>query len=530
MIKRYAWCCGALLLFLNSYTFGFAQDMDGTASIPPKYEMRAAWIATVLNIDWPSRKGLPVEQQKTEYIQLITKLHNLGINAVFAQVRPVADAFYPSQYDPWSEYLMGKQGQVPEPFYDPLQFMIEETHKLGMEFHAWINPYRSVMNINTSSIAPGHITKTHPEWFVTYGAFKWFNPGLPESIKYVTGVIRDIINRYDVDGIHMDDYFYPYQEEGKPFNDQAAYAKYGNGLSLKDWRRANCDSAIKAIHETIQEAEPLVRFGIAPFGIYRNKRDDPDGSNTNGNSNYEGLYADITLWLRKGWIDYVAPQLYWEIGHPAADYRTLVEWWSRHTYGRHLYIGEGIYRTDENPNKAWRNPNELPSHIQLQRQYKNVKGSALFSSKSILRNPNGWADSLRENYFRKPAIVPPMDWIDKEAPPAPEIWADEKENSSTFQLYATISQPKNEEVIKAYVLYIASDPSRLGISPDQIVAVDNVDEVADILSAANILPEKDKKIYIAITALDRENNESDMSNILIFERQRNNNWKNKIGH
>lgn len=349
----------------------------------------------------------------------------MGINALFVQVRPAGDAFYPSQYDPWSEYLTGVQGRAPQPFYDPLKFMIEETHKLGMEFHAWINPYRMVFDINRSSVASNHVTKLHPEWFVTYGKLKLFNPGLPEAVKYITGVVRDIVNRYDVDGIHMDDYFYPYKESGKSFHDEAAYQKYGKGMSLDDWRRSNCDSLVKSLHDAIVSDAPMVKFGVSPFGIYRNKTASyQDGSNTGGSQSYSDLYADVLLWLKNGWIDYVTPQLYWEIGHRLADFSTLIDWWSKHTYGRHLYIGEGIYRFAESSARSvWKNPNEFPNHLKMDRQYPNsVQGEVLFSSKDVLANPNGWSDSLADNYYRKPAIVPPMSWVNNVAPEAPEVW------------------------------------------------------------------------------------------------------------
>ena len=212
-------------------------------------------------MDWPSRKGLPVEEQKEEYIDMLDSLQHIGINAVIVQVRPAADAFYPSQYEPWSEYLGGVQGAPPSPYYDPLQFMIDEAHKRNMEFHAWLNPYRAVFNLKTSSVSPTHITRIHKDWFVTYGNTKYFNPGLPEVMQYVTNIVKDIVTRYDVDAIHMDDYFYPYRITGKEFPDGAAYRKYGNGLTKDEWRRSNCDSIIKMIHEAIVNIKPGIKFG-----------------------------------------------------------------------------------------------------------------------------------------------------------------------------------------------------------------------------------------------------------------------------
>src|SRR3954451_20988647 len=226
----------------------------------PKYEFRAVWVASVVNIDWPSKKGLSVADQKAEFIRLLDMHKRNGMNAIIMQIRPVADAFYPSRFEPWSEYLTGTQGVPPTPYYDPLQFMIEETHKRGMEFHAWINPYRAVFNVNRSSVAPGHITRLFPQWFVTYGNTKYFDPGIPEVREHVNRLVRDLVERYDLDGIHFDDYFYPYRIPGKEFPDEASYAKYGNGIDKSDWRRNNVDTIIRMLSETIKSVNPRVKF------------------------------------------------------------------------------------------------------------------------------------------------------------------------------------------------------------------------------------------------------------------------------
>lgn len=411
----------------------------------PQYEFRGVWIATVENIDWPSRKGLSTEEQKAEFIHILTIHQRNGINAIVMQIRPAGDAFYPSQYEPWSEYLTGKQGVAPAPYYDPLQFMIEETHKRGMEFHAWLNPYRAVFNAYKSSVVSSHLTKTHPEWFVTYGSGKYFNPGLPEVRQHVANVVKDLVMRYDIDGIHMDDYFYPYHIDGKEFPDEKAFRQYGKGMNKDDWRRSNCDSIIKLLYETITANSSRVKFGISPFGVWRNKNKDPEGSNTHsGPSNYDELYADILLWLKKGWIDYVAPQLYWERGHKLCDYDTLLEWWNQHVYGKHLYIGQAIYRAGSNA--AWRNKNEIPMQIKNLRNYTTTQGSIFFSSKDLELNRNGWGDSLRINYYALPAIIPPMHWVDSIPPAAPTV---DKINKHTFSITY-----RGEEKIKGFALYV----------------------------------------------------------------------------
>lgn len=427
----------AFLLFLLFYSF---TNLYGQIN----FEFRGVWIATVVNIDWPAEKGLSIEEQKSSFIKLLDIHQRNGINSVFVQVRPSADAFYPSQYEPWSEYLMGKQGVPPSPLYDPLAFMIEETHKRGMEFHAWINPYRAVFNIKTSSVSPTHITHIHPEWFLTYGTTKYFNPGIPEVREYVCKVVKDIVTRYDIDGIHMDDYFYPYRIAGKEFSDEKTYQTYGKGLTKDAWRRSNCDSIVKNIYETITDANPRVKFGVSPFGVWRNKSMDIEGSKTTaGTTSYDDLYADILLWLRMGWIDYVAPQIYWECSNYQCPYNELLDWWSKHTYGKHLYIGHGIYKA--NTNKAWKDKTELPSQIVALRGMKETQGSAYFSSQDLVRNTNGWADSLRENYYALPAIVPPMSWIDSTIPPKPIVI---KTSNSIYTF-----NYKGEDKIKGFAIF-----------------------------------------------------------------------------
>lgn len=433
-------CCLLVVTFFLTHLL-FAQ---------PAYEFRAAWIATVDNIDWPSRGNYNTESQKAEYISLLDMHKRNGLNAVIVQVRPATDAFYPSQYEPWSEWLTGKQGKAPYPYYDPLQFMIEEAHKRGMEFHAWCNPYRATFSITKSSIAPDHITKQHPEWFVTYGTTRYFDPGNKEAQQFVVKVIRDIVSRYDIDAVHFDDYFYPYRIPKKEFPDDESYEKYGNGMSRADWRRSNVDSVIVMLSRAIKEEKEFCRFGISPFGIWRNKSQDPEGSDTRaGQTNYDDLYADILLWLKEGWIDYVAPQIYFEFGHPNAAYEKILDWWSKHTYGKHCYVGVGIYKA--NVNAAWKDKTQLPRQIKAMREYPEIQGAIYFSSKSFVNNPNGWSDSLRLNYYKKPALIPPMPWLDSLRPIYPAVKAVQPTATS---LEITVVKPSIEtRPLKCYRLY-----------------------------------------------------------------------------
>ncbi len=383
--------------YLLLFTILFA--LGSTAQIVAKPEFRAVWVATVDNIDWPDSPTIYAHLQKAAFLKLLNMHQRNGMNAVIVQIRPAADAFYPSPFEPWSQWLTGVQGQAPFPYYDPLEFMITETHKRGMEFHAWMNPYRAVFSITNSSITATHITRQHPEWFITYGDKKYFDPGNKDVQRYVTNVVKDVVKRYQVDAVHFDDYFYPYRIAGKEFPDDAKYRQYGNGMSKDTWRRSNTDSIIVMLGKAIKETNKKCRFGISPFGVWRNASVDSMGSNTKAaQTNYDDLYADILLWLRMGWIDYVTPQLYWEIDHKLADFNTLADWWAAHIYGKDCYIGIGYYRA--NSNAAWKDKTQLPKQIQKIRSLPALKGMAFYSSKVFEKNPNGWNDTLRLNYFK----------------------------------------------------------------------------------------------------------------------------------
>ena len=471
-----------------------------------KYEFRAAWIATVDNIDWPSKKGLPSNVQKAEYIELLDMHVRNGLNAVIVQIRPATDAFYPSQYEPWSEWLTGKQGKPPSPYYDPLQFMIEEAHKRGLEFHAWCNPYRAEFIVGRSSIAPTHVTRLHPEWFLKYGDKRYFDPGNKEAQRFVVKVIRDVVSRYDIDAIHFDDYFYPYRIAGREFPDDKTYAKYGNGLSRADWRRSNVDSVIVMLSKAIKEENKYCRFGISPFGVWRNKSQDPEGSDSRaGQTNYDDLYADILLWLKEGWIDYVAPQLYWEFSHPNAPYTPLLEWWSQHAYGKHLYIGLGIYRAaGANVAAPWKDLTLLPRQVQATQETTNVDGAIYFSSKSFVKNPNGWNDSLQNNYYRHPALVPPMTWIPSTVPAEPKL---KSSFSKTDSVITILFEKGNEDdKLKGYVVY------QLSVETTATVSVAPFAVVPDSPGAKFTVPYSKDYKYL-VTALSRNNIESTPVNL-----------------
>jgi len=503
-----------LFITVCSFQISFSQ---------PKYEFRGVWIATVDNIDWPAHGNWDPEQQKADYIRLLEKHQRNGMNVMIVQIRPSADAFYPSPYEPWSQWLTGVQGKPPSPYWDPLQFMIDETHKRGMEFHAWLNPYRANFNIGTASIAPNHITRIHPEWFLTYGDKRYFDPGNKEAQKFVENVVRDIVHRYDVDGIHMDDYFYPYRIPGKEFPDEATYRNSGSKLSKDDWRRSNTDSIIEALSIIIKQERRLCKFGVSPFSVWRNNDKDPvRGSDSRGGqTNYDDLYADILLWLEKKWIDYVTPQLYFNIGHPKVDYAKMVDWWSRNSFGRHIYIGHGMYKAGTTE-PGWRDPNQLPNQIKLLRRYPNVQGSIYFSSVSFDKNPNGWNDSLRDNYYKYPALIPPMRWIDNEKP-WPPIVERKITNDSIIELTVR-PDPRNRVDIKYYVVYqyaAESNSETFGNIPkyiSRIVTTPEGFQIKEALSSSHF------SYRYLITAVGKNNNESDLSEIAILVQPGGSKW------
>jgi len=488
---------------------------------PPLYEMRAAWVATVDQIDWPSRGNYQPEKQRQEFREMLDMHQKNGMNAVVVQVRPATDAFYPSQFEPWSEWLTGKQGKAPDPFYDPLQFMIEETHKRGMEFHAWFNPYRAVFNIKTSSVAPNHITRQKPEWFLTYGDKKYFDPGIPEVRNYLTEAIREVVKNYAVDAIHFDDYFYPYRLPGKEFPDAKSFATFGAGMNKEDWRRSNVDSIILQLSQMIKMEKPWMKFGISPFGVWRNSDRDPIGSPTKGGqTNYDDLYADVLLWLKKGWIDYVTPQLYWERGHKLVAYETLLDWWSKYTFGRHLYIGHGIYRVNDVNNAKWKNPEELPAQLQLLRNNEQVQGSMYFSSKSFRNNPNGWNDSLQNNYYRFKALVPIMPWLDTTAPGMPSVEYLTVQPNGRVRL--EVRQLPQHQPIRGFVLYGAAQQAVLAeAGSPALLDLQFIPEktVFDVQ-----LPAKETRFLLQVRAISHNNVESEPTPIFLFEKDAKGNW------
>ena len=465
----------------------------------PKREFRGAWIQAVNG----QFRGIPTEKLKQTLIDQLNSLQGAGINAIIFQVRPEADALYASQLEPWSRFLTGVQGQAPSPYWDPMQFMIDECHKRGMEFHAWINPYRVKTSLK-SELSPNHLYNIHPEWFVTYNNQLFFDPALPESRRHICMVVADIVSRYDVDAIHMDDYFYPYPAKGMDFPDDASFARYGGGFTNRaDWRRSNVNILIQKIHETIRGLKPWVKFGISPFGIYRNEKNDPLGSKTNGLQNYDDLYADVLLWARNGWVDYNIPQIYWQIGHPASDYETLVKWWAKNTENRPLFIGQSVMNTIQNADPKNPSMNQLPRKMALERAYQTIGGSCQWPASAVVENAGKYRDALVQEYHKYPALVPVFDFMDDKAPgkvrKVKKVWTEDG-----YMLFWTPPKAKDEmDRAVQYVVYRFGDKEKV-----------NIDDASHIVAVTRNnfykLPYKDgkNKYRYVVTALDRLHNES----------------------
>ncbi|MFG2880161.1 glycoside hydrolase family 10 protein [Streptomyces sp. NPDC048337] len=371
-------------------------------------EFRGMWIATVSNVDWPSESGLSAQEQRAELLGLLDSAVRRRLNVVILQVRPAADALWPSKLEPWSQWLTGEQGV--DPGWDPLGTAVTEAHARGLELHAWFNPYRVANHTDLDLLAPGHPARRNPEWTVEYGGKLFYNPGLPEVRLFVQDAMFDAITRYAVDGVHWDDYFYPYPVEGEYFDDDGAYEEYGADFDSRgDWRRHNTDTLVREMSERLCKARPAARFGVSPFAVWRNSDKDPTGSPTRaGLGTYDDLYADTRKWVTQGWIDYVVPQAYWQIGHPTADYADIVPWWARTVAGTgvELYVGEALYRCDaDSPTAAWRDPAELSRHVSLARRYPEVRGHSYFSAKQVAADPNGAMARVVADHY--PTAVPP---------------------------------------------------------------------------------------------------------------------------
>lgn len=463
-----------------------------------KREFRGAWIQTAFQGEY---KEMTPAQMRRSFIKKLNFLQACGINAIIFQVRPEADAFYKSDIEPWSRFYTGVQGKAPAGNFDPMAFLIEECHKRNMEFHAWLNPYR-ISTAGNTRFADSHIYHRHPEWFVTYNKQILFDPGLPDSRKFICKVVKDIVTRYDVDAIHMDDYFYPYPAAGMPFPDDRSFYKYGlrkgyTEAQRADWRRENVNKLIQEIKRTILLTKPWVRFGISPFGIYRNKKSTPDGSGsqTNGLQNYDDLYADVTHWVKQGWIDYNIPQIYWEIGHPAADYITLIKWWNKQAGNRHLYIGQDVARTMK--------VDQLTRKMRYERALSQIDGNCFWPANEILWNNQGVADSLKHHYHRYPALIPAYTFMHDRAPKEVSGLKTQWTERGFELRWKAQQSPTNPELANYFVIYRFENKEPINLNdPAKIVATTR--------NCYYLLPydKGQRKYRYVVTAVDRFHNES----------------------
>ncbi|MFJ1648643.1 glycoside hydrolase family 10 protein [Streptomyces sp. NPDC088258] len=397
----------ATLLTAGDTASAVGQARSGAGpSGAPRPGLRGMWIATVANRDWPSKAGLTAAAQRTELLGHLDTAVERGLNAVVLQVRPTADALWPSPHEPWAQCLTGTQGK--DPGWDPLGTAVREAHARGLELHAWFNPYRVANHTDPARLVATHPARVHPEWTVPYGGKLYYNPGLPEVRAFVQKAMLDAVERYAVDAVHWDDYFYPYPVAGQTFDDAAAYRRHGSGFSSKAaWRRDNIDRLVRETGERIKKTKPDVRFGISPFGVWRNAATDPLGSDTRGGvQTYDDLYADTRAWVRKGWVDHIVPQLYWSIGDAACDYAKLLRWWDGVVRGTgvDLYVGEALYKAgDPAQPAAWQDPAELSRHLTLAREYAGVRGHCYFAAKEVRADRIGAMSRVVADHYRKRA-------------------------------------------------------------------------------------------------------------------------------
>lgn len=429
----------------------------------PKHQLRAMWIASVTNIDWPSATGLSVQQQQDELESWLDMASRLRFNAVMLQVRPTADAFWPSPYEPWSQYLTGTQGA--DPGYDPLAFAVDAAHERNIELHAWFNPYRISLQSDPTKLVPTHPARLHPDWIFLYGTTLYYNPGIPDVRHFVEKAILDAAIRYDIDGVHFDDYFYPYPIAGQTLPDQDTFTTYGAGWdTIEDWRRNNISLLINEMNHKIHAIKPWLKFGVSPFGIWRNESADPKGSDTDGTQSYDANFADTRKWVKEQWLDYINPQIYWNIGLAVADYGKLAPWWSDQVTGTHvhLYAGEATYKVG-NPAQpaAWQDPAELSTHLTLDETL-NVDGNVYFSAKDVRNDVLGAMSRVVADHYQHPALTPEMAHLGGRKPPPPLLTSARRTgdairiswhgDATSYAIYRFTKRPRKSDFADATAL------------------------------------------------------------------------------
>jgi uncharacterized lipoprotein YddW (UPF0748 family) len=503
-----------LLFFMSLATIGTHAHAGDFQS--PKREFRGAWIATVVNLDWPNSRIDSPANQRQQLVTMLDKLHEAGINAVMFQIRTECDALYDSPYEPWSYWLTGEQGKAPDPFYDPLEFAVEEAHKRGMEIHAWFNPYRAERSVGSYDLADNHVVVRNPEWAIQISSFKFLDPGLPEVREYVSGIVADVVRRYDIDGVHFDDYFYPYPPNQINNEDDATFAEHSRGFTdIGDWRRDNVNLLIEAVHDSINAIKPHVKFGISPFGIWKNGV--PAG--IVGLDAYNVIFADATAWMEAETIDYIVPQLYWPFGG-GQDYGKLAPWWESVRNGRQYYPGHGLYRSDSNTfSGTLFAANEIPRQVRFNREHDGIDGSVFFRAKNItLFHSRGFADSLKNDLYRHPSIIPSVAWKDSLYapidPPDDFVYSWLTDQTLLFEWQAPPLPEFGDDLIRyaVYRINSASPP----VFPEDLAHGEHVLSVqADRWLEDSPLPSDDPYYYV-VTALNRNHNESEPSEVIVI--------------
>ncbi len=467
----------------------------------PRTEFRGFWVATVVNIDWPKNGNDTAEKQKKDFREILDFYQDLNFNTAIVQIRTAGDAFYDSDYAPWSRFLSGKEGEVSTSKATLLKWMIRETHQRGMEFHAWLNPYRATFDLNTEILSPNHDFNLHREWMVKYGKKYYYDPGLPKVQQHMIAIIDEVVANYDIDAIHFDDYFYPYTIEGEVFQDSISF--YNCALPKQtraDWRRSNIDSLIKKSHEIIKKRKPWVQFGVSPFGVWKNKATDPKGSDTRaGQTTYENLFADPLLWMENGWLDYLIPQVYWSMELPVASHRKIVDWWSNNTHHSNLYIGNGPYKIRNNSDKAWDNKKELPNQIGYAREKNAVSGNAFFSAKSLMNNNADVTRYLKRKYYKSDALPP----VSKLTSQKPQAFFEPKSLSKSNN--AIVLKFNDIDAIRYAMVYPSGKNEKERYPLKKLIAKLAVHNNKEVLLPLEIVK---KRRYIAVTLIDFYGRES----------------------
>lgn len=509
MLRTLRFATALCLLSVSSLSIVLAQEL-------PKYEMRGAWIATVFNLDWPRSAAFPPADQQTQLVELLDALQAAGINAVFFQIRTHGEALYESNLEPWSQFLTGTQGKAPEPFYDPLAFAIEEAHKRGMELHAWFNPYRAVFDFNNiSDYDTTHIAIRRPDWILRVNDLGILNPGIPDVRNYVVDVVLDVVERYNIDGVHFDDYFYPYPPNTVSNEDQETFDTYNTlGFSsITTWRLFSINMFVRAVYEEVTARKPSLKVGISPFGIWRSGT--PSG--ISGLSAVDAIYADAVNWMEQEWVDYIVPQLYWPFGG-GQDFAKLAPWWASVSNDRHIYTGHGVYRSDRGTfGGTLFGADEVPRQIRFIRETPGVQGSVFFRAKNLHTSPSkGFADSLRTDLYRRPALTPPMAWKDQMAPQPPENlvfdWTGDTEVTLSWNPPAALGDVET----RRYAVYRV----RTDLPPDEMAVIADGRNLIGVTSEAQFVDVPtlaSEPYYYLVTSVSANSIESTASNSVTLE-------------